>query len=137
MRRHTSPDWRCLTAAALVCCVLQAPFARGQDDGAAGEALKAAVEADWDRQEKGKDRGSDDPAAITEALERAAALLEHLRDTAGGIDPAVEAGAIERLKDRADELGSLGEGERLALYREIRWQTRKLSMRTIRHLQFM
>jgi len=88
--------------------------------GAPPDAYRAAVEADWARQETRRGRADDSPAAIAEALARARRFAA---DSAGALPEALAA-----LADRAARLDDLDAAARRGLYREIRWVARNAAL---------
>jgi len=92
-------------------------------------AYRASVERDWERQERRRKRNPSDPGAIRDALERTRLLLLNLSGLEGRSDPGREAVLLKNLQDKARNMRNLDEGERLHLYREVRWLARGAALR--------
>jgi len=74
-------------------------------------AYRQAIEADWARQEKRLGRSPEHPAALEAAVKRAAQYL-----------PSAQ---VSAWRDEAARAQTLPAEQRLALYHQIRWQTRQ------------
>ncbi|UCG49687.1 MAG: hypothetical protein JSU94_07870 [Phycisphaerales bacterium] len=101
---------------------------RGDGEAGSGRAaLRAMVEADWDAQERRGKRRPDSAEAVRSALERAEALVRDLGAEGARVGP--EARALLRLGERAGKADSMDAADRLALYREIRWVSRRAALK--------
>ncbi len=109
MARSVIP--RLFACGALACL---APARAGDADD-----LAALVRADWEAQERRLGRAPHSPEAIRAALQRAARLLDDLREDAAG---------LRRLAARAEEMSSLDEAARLDLYVKVRTLSRNAAL---------
>ena len=101
----------------------------GEDAGTSQAALRAMVEADWDAQERRGKRRPDSAEAVRDALECAEALVGDLGAGADGAQVGPEARALLRLRERAGKVDSMDAADRLGLYREIRWVSRRAALK--------
>ncbi|HNQ88688.1 MAG TPA: hypothetical protein PKM73_08750 [Verrucomicrobiota bacterium] len=92
-------------------------------------ALRAAVLADWDLQERRLGRSPQSPEAIRAALRRAALLLQDLQRLPTVGDLSAERAELERLNAHAENGARLDEPRRLDLYRQIRSLARDAALR--------
>ena len=90
--------------------------------GAEPDEYRAAVEADWARQEARRGRAGDSPAAVAEALAMAQRLVADF--ARGGPE------ALGALRGRAARLDELDAPARRQLYRDIRWVARDAALRS-------
>jgi len=92
-------------------------------------AFRATVEADWAAQEKRLDRSASSPEAITAVLHSAERLLADLAPEPAGPDLEEERHKLTRFRARLADATELGEDDRLALYRDIRWTVRAMALK--------
>ncbi len=104
-----------------------APISVGAEEAAgSGEsAYRAAIEADWARQEQRKGRRPDDLEAVEDVYRSAVRLLDDLQAMANGPDVRSRVSSLERLEKQVRQAESLDDTSRLELYRGIRWVARE------------
>jgi len=90
--------------------------------------LRTMVEADWAAQEKRYGRSPDSAAALRDALRRGRLLLADMAAMDGAPDLTRHAGELARLRQQAKEAASLDGPARAALYRQLRWLTRRAAL---------
>ena len=115
--------------------VVGALFATATESQAASEALRVepalriAVEADWQAQERRLGRDAQTPQAIRDAQSRVSRLLEDLGRQFRTLDLRAEQAALMRLSRCVELLDTLDEPSRLELYAELRWLARGVALR--------
>jgi Hydrazine synthase alpha subunit middle domain len=87
--------------------------------------LAKLVEADWQRQEEGRGRTIDSPAAIRSLFERAGRLLENLGSKVALGKKQAELDVLARQLDQLDKLDSQARAD---LYRDTRWLVRSAAL---------
>ncbi len=92
----------------------------------ASEDYRAAIEADWARQEARLGRSVQTPAAALEALARGGLLLADLPDAAPGRAAAVK--ALAELRRGAERIEAMDAAARARLYHDIRWVVRSAAL---------
>ncbi|HUU92661.1 MAG TPA: hypothetical protein VM238_15790, partial [Phycisphaerae bacterium] len=117
----------CTVAAAVL--GLLTSHAPAESGPAVDDRLRAMVEDDWAAQETRLGRTAGSPESVQEALKRADLLLTDLRAMAGAPDLQSDAAALKRLREKAADAESLGEPDRLKLYREVRWLVRNVALK--------
>ena len=95
------------------------------DDG----TLQAMVEADWEMQEKRLGRTTDSPEALRQALVRTQKLLEDLHQMPDAADTTREHLALERFREQVENVEAMSQGDRCALYRDLRRLSRNASLK--------
>jgi mono/diheme cytochrome c family protein len=106
--------------------------AAGDADEHEAAALRAMVEADWSAQEQRGGRKPSDEQAIRDCLsrvERLSADMDVSFGTAGKQSVAHERTSLDKLRQEAEQVASLDEAARWALYRRIRWMGRELMLK--------
>jgi hypothetical protein len=88
------------------------------------DEFRRLVHSDWQSQEKRWGRKPEDLESIRQALSRGERLSHHLSNVAGGLDVAREVAELEELRRQIEDLRTLKDHQRLALYRQIRSLTR-------------
>ncbi len=99
----------------------------------ADRGFRAAIEADWARQEARSKRRASDPTSVRAALERFERLYAHLSgpDAPSGMPAASLERArkeLRRARKEVRRLSELEDSERLRLYLRIRWAARELAL---------
>jgi len=92
-------------------------------------AFRATVEEDWAAQEKRLNRDASSPEAIGAVGFAAERLLASLSRMPEAPDLKAERAALTQLKRRVIDVDLLSESQRLDLYRDIRWLTRRLAFK--------
>ncbi len=123
---HWLKSW---LAAAVVCLAAILPSPAAESDADEAGAFRALIEADWTAQERRLGREPEQPETVRAVLARAEQLLADLRRLPHAPDFAREAEALRRLRRESASLESLDPAQRLACYRQVRWQTRELALR--------
>ena len=95
-------------------------------------AFRTTVENDWAAQEKRLERSASSPEAIGAVLRAGERLLANLTQGPDAPNLKTERSALGELKARAADIGQLGEAQRLALYRDIRWTVRAMAFKNPR-----
>jgi hypothetical protein len=115
----------------LVLTVLVAfpPVLRGQDKTSFSADFTAAIEADWDAQEKRLGRDVSSLKAIGAILFAAGRLLTDLSRGSDILDLGAERAALAELKTRATDVDALTVSERTKLYHDIRWVARSIALK--------
>ena len=93
------------------------------------DAYRAAVEADWARQEERLGRTQADPAAVRAVFERGRRLTADLVTSGESPDVLGETSALDALARRVARLEKLSTKKRLSLYNEVRWIVRTAALR--------
>lgn len=93
------------------------------------DEFRRLVQSDWQSQEKRWGRKPEDPESIRQALSRGERLGRHLSNVAGGPDVAGEVAELEELRRQVEDLRTLEDHKRLALYRQIRSLTRNMALK--------
>ncbi len=106
----------------IVGCFVCLASANGQDP------CRAAIEADWARQEARLGRTPADPGAFRAVLERGRRLMADLKSVEGAPDLSREAAALNQLRRRA-RVDRMSEEQCSALYTELRWLVRETALR--------
>ncbi len=90
------------------------------------DKFRSAIEYDWQLQEERKGRSSSDLIAIYESLERCEKLLVDLSESSE-LNLEIEFELFKIYKKQINNLESMDEAERFALYKQIRWLIRDIS----------
>ncbi|RJP19664.1 MAG: hypothetical protein C4527_26415 [Candidatus Omnitrophota bacterium] len=92
------------------------------------DTFLASVETDWASQEFRMGRTPDDLSAIHDAMQRGERLIADLVIEPDDSNVQYDEDAFQKLREKVNTADSLGESERLALYKEIRWFNRELAL---------
>lgn len=105
------------------------PVLIGQDATNLSADFRAAVEADWDAQEKRLGRDVSSPKAVGAILFAAERLVADLSRMPDAPEIDAEKAALDELKSRAADVDALTDSGRAKLYRDIRWVTRSIALK--------
>lgn len=93
------------------------------------EAMRAAVEADWARQETRAGRSAGSVAAIEAAMERADQLTRDLLALPEPPDLEPECSELNALRDAAQAAPQADEARRMDVYHRLRWLSRAAALK--------
>ncbi|HEC04142.1 MAG TPA: hypothetical protein ENI81_11470, partial [Phycisphaerales bacterium] len=123
------PDSLTFLAIAALTVLTTFPSAlRGRDGAVVASAIRSAVEADWDRQERRLGRSSSSPEAVRARILAAERLLADLSHRNDAPELERERTALADLQLRAAGIGASTDLEHIDLYRDIRWLTRGMAL---------
>ncbi len=94
----------------------------------ADDAFRKAVEKDWDAQEKRLEREASSPRSVEAVMTASERLLAALSRNNHALNLDAERTALAKLKAQVAGIGQLDDSQRLDLYRDIRWTTRRMAL---------
>lgn len=112
-----------------IALVMVMPVWGGPSNTIPSSEFRATIEADWAAQEKRLDRSASSPEAIAAVLRSAECLLTDLEHGPDGPNLESERRSLDYFKARFAKVNELGESERLALYRDVRWTVRAMALK--------